>query len=64
MSTGKEKGFPKLLTGKEFYSQILYGKRKLLSNIVPEKKITLNYCTRKEFVSQKLLPTTYFNKIT
>ena len=46
------------------YPKNAYRKRILLSNIVPEKKITPKYCTRKEFGSQKLLPTKYFNKIT
>ena len=39
-------------------------KKSVSEKCIPEKKITLKYCTGKEFGSQKLLPTKYFNKIT
>jgi hypothetical protein len=44
MSTGKEKCIPKMRTGKEFYSQILYRKRKWLSNTVRENNLVPKTC--------------------
>ena len=39
-------------------------KKSVSEKCIPEKKFTLKYCTGKEFGSQILLPTKYFNKIT